>query len=215
MYNLKTTIGIIGDSWADWKKLDNSIIETFKSRSVNINVSSYGLTGATSQMIYEALISDGSISNKMLHNPDIYNIVVVAGVNDSYGHRGKAFYAKNMLSIVRTINDYSKHPIIIELPEYNIEQKPKKLKSVFKQAVFRILLDGCKTDVIADYRNALKLSLETSKMLYTLLPFDPIATEYQTSKNLYNDPWHLNTEGNTLLGSYIAESIIKHLLIFK
>lgn len=204
-------IGIIGDSWVSGKKLDQAIIDELKSSGIKADVVSIGQPGAKSKQIFRNLLSDSSnpySSNSLLIDDSISFIVVCAGVNDAAGHIGKDFYAQHMQNIVLETNSCSKFPIIVELPEFGIEKPADSYTSELKHDLYRALFDGGKTDIISDYRNALKAKLDTTKLNYKLVPFDPIVKDYSNSLNQYENPWHLTEKGYNRLGTYIGKSII-------
>lgn len=204
-------IGVIGDSWVAGKKLDLSISNELKSSGINAEVVSIGHSGAKSREIFRDLLSSSSnlySSNSLLLDDNIYFLVVVAGVNDAAGHIGKDFYTHHIKNIVSVANSYSKFPIVVELPEFDIEKSADSYPSMAKHYLYQVLFDGGKTDIISDYRNSLKTSLDATKLNYKLIPFDPIVKNYSDSINLYANPWHLNEEGYKLLGTYIGKSIV-------
>lgn len=188
-------VGLIGDSWVDNQKLDKYIKE-----SSGFEVVSYGFSGAKSRSIYRQLISGSA--NNLLTDESIGQIIIIAGVNDSSGHIGSDFYVHHIINIVSVINQYSKTPIILELPEYGIESPFKSLTSRAKATLFRFLFDKGEIDVIPQYRSALKSALDESGMHYRLIPF-PI-DDYSQNVDLYKNPWHLSDEGNKILGEYIG-----------
>ena len=208
-------IGVIGDSWVYGKKLDRSITDKLHSLGVDVSVVSFGHPGANSRQILRDLLSDNSnpySSHALLLDSDVSFLAIVAGVNDATGHMGKEFYTQHIKDIVSVVDSYSKIPIIVELPEFNIEETSGSYPSIAKHEIYKILFDDGKTDVISDYRDSLKTSLDESKLNYKLIPFTPIAEDYSASINLYSSPWHLNEEGSKRLGAYIGESISVELI---
>lgn len=207
-------IGIIGDSWVSGKKLDQSISDELKSSGINAEIISFGHPGAKSKQIYEDLISDSTApysSNSLLLDNDIQYIVVIAGVNDSACHIGKDFYTCYMTNIVSEINSHAKFPVIVELPEFGIKDQKEGFLSASKHFIFKELFDNGKTDVIADYRNALKAELNKCQLNYTIIPFEPVISDYSSNIDLYANPSHLSKEGCYKLGSYIGQSIADYI----
>jgi len=204
-------IGVIGDSWVSGKKLDKAIIDELKSSGINADVVSIGQPGAKSRQIFRNLLLDSSkpySSNSLLLDDGVSFIVVSAGVNDAAGHIGKDFYAQHMQDIVSAANSHSKFPIIVELPEFGIEEPSDSYKSELKHDLYRIIFDGGKTDIISDYRSALKTKLGTTELNYKIITFDPIVKDYSSSIDQYQNPWHLTEEGYNRLGTYIGKSIV-------
>lgn len=144
----------------------------------------------------------------MLADADVDFIVVIAGVNDTAGHIGKDFYVHHMLNIITAINASNKYPIVVEVPEFGIEEKEAFL-STLKHGLYRYLFDGGKIDVISDYRNALKGVLSNTQLKYSLIPFDGVSSDYSSNTDIYSNAFHLNTKGNELFGAVIGESIVR------
>lgn len=71
---------------------------------------------------------------------EIDYLVVVAGVNDTAGHIGKDFYAHHILAIAKAALDRSIIPVVIEVPEYCIEQTAAdSVRSWAKRTIFRYI----------------------------------------------------------------------------
>lgn len=208
-------LGLIGDSWVAGEKLD-PVIETYlRSMNIDADIISYGHPGAKSQHILSNLLSDESnpySSNALLQDDAVKHIIIIAGVNDTAGHIGSDFYVHHMTELIEVINSYGKTAIILEVPEYGIEE-PEKFKSALKHNLYKILFDDNETDVIEQYRQELASSLSETDLDFDIVPFNPIASDYHEDISLYKDQFHLNSEGNTklgkYLGSYIHNNIIK------
>lgn len=206
-----SSIGIIGDSWVADKKLETYIKKTYNNQGKQINVISSGHPGAKSKKILENLLSTDASnvysSNNILIDKNIKYVIVIAGVNDTAGHIGSDFYAHHMVEIIKTLNEHDKTALILEVPEYGIEE-PEAFKSSLKHNLYKLLFDQNKTDVIKEYRNSLNNSLEVSNLDFKIIPFDPVITDYYKQNNLYQDQFHLNEEGKQLLGTYIGEYLL-------
>lgn len=206
-------IGLIGDSWVANKDLEKAIENALASLGNDIDIISFGHPGARSKDVLNNLMSNTSSqysSSPLLVDNEIKYIIILAGVNDTAGHIGSDYYTHHMIEIVRLINSYNKTPIILEIPEYGIEE-PQSFKATLKQNLYKILFDGNKTDVIEDYRELLKNELKSLKLVYTLIPFEPTIKEYRDQKSLYSNPFHLNEEGNKVLGTYLGNYIFNKL----
>lgn len=204
----KINIGLIGDSWVADQKLDKYIEAELESKAIHVKVISYGHPGAKSNQIYTNLMNKDSAfySGSLLTYKHMKYIIVIAGVNDTSGHIGSDYYTHHMKEIVKAMNAYGKTPIILEVPEYGIEE-PRPFKSTLKHNLYKLLFDNNKTDVINDYRDALKSSLNDSQFDYEIIPFDPVVDNYYKSIHLYKDPLHLNDKGNEVLGTYIGKKL--------
>jgi len=179
-------IGVIGDSWVAFQKLDRAIEQTVAALGFEMAVLSSGHPGARSRQIYRNLFLEKATknsSNALFMDENLDYLVVVAGVNDSAEHIGKRFYAHHILLIVQAALARGVKPVIVELPEYGIEHTPSTLRE-------RIQASG-----IAD-----KVSL---------VDFSLITGDYNTSKGLYVNPSHLSRDGYSKLGKLIAHNIVE------
>lgn len=206
-------IGVIGDSWVAGQKLDHAIQETMVASGIPAEVVSSGHPGANSRQIYRNLLnndqSDPHSSNALLMDEDIDFLVVVAGVNDTVVHIGAEFYAHHMFCIIQTALDRGIKPIVVEVPEYGIEETPAvTLLSWARRTIYLWLFDYGKVDVIQEYRKKLRDTIPpaiANKVVF--VAFSSIADNYHNTKNLYANPSHLNRDGNEKLGRLIANRI--------
>lgn len=206
-------IGVIGDSWVAGQKLDRAIEQTMAASGLETVVLSSGHPGAKSRQIYRDLFLERNVehsSNSLLMDKDLDFLVVVAGVNDSAGHIGKTFYAHHMFLIIQTALARGMKPVVVEVPEYGIEDVPSEgFLSWGKRTIYLWLFDNGNVDVIKEYRKALRGKIQASSITdkVLLVDFSPITDDYNTSKALYANPSHLNHDGWSKLGSLIAQSI--------
>jgi lysophospholipase L1-like esterase len=206
-------IGVIGDSWVAGQKLDRPIEQTIAASGLKTVVLSSGHPGAKSRQIYRNLFLEKDVknsSNALFMDEDLDYLVVVAGVNDSAGHIGKKFYAHHMFLIVQAALARGIKPVIVEVPEYGIENTPSVgFLSWGKKSLYLWLIDKGNVDVIKEYRNALREKILASGIedKALLVDFSPITDDYNTSKDLYANPSHLNHDGYSKLGKLIAQSI--------
>ena len=205
-------IGIIGDSWVTGEKLDQFVEEPLLTLGIPTEVVSSGQPGAKSRQIYRNLLADKSqpySSHKLLMDEDLDYLVVIAGVNDTASHIGRDFYAHHMLCIIKAIQDRGIHPVIVEVPEFGIENAPAhNFLSLPKRLIYRTVFDGMQHDVISDYREELRGQNSRSlKDELTLVSFDFLVQDYSSKVHLYANPIHLNIEGLQLFGALIADNI--------
>ena len=208
-------IGVIGDSWVAGQKLDIAIEETMIGSGFQTEIISSGHPGAKSRQIYRNLFlekADKNSSNALFMDEDLDYLVVVAGVNDSAGRIGKTFYAHHTLLIAQTALARGVKPVIVEVPEYGIEDTPSSgFLSWGKRSIYLWLFDSGNVDVIKEYRMALREKIQASGIAdkVLLVDFSPITDDYNTSKGLYANPSHLNHDGYSKLGKLIAHSIVE------
>ena len=207
-------IGIIGDSWVAGGKLDQAIRDVMLDSGVSAEIVSSGHPGARSRQIYQDMLSAESkpfSSQKLFMDEDLDYLVVIAGVNDTAGHIGQDYYAYHMLCIIKAAQIRGIHPVIVEVPEFGIEDAAETgFMSYMKHTIYRIVFDGRQVNVITAYREALK-NQTTATMLedMTMVSFSPLVKDYSQSKNLYANPSHLNKIGYQQLGSLIAANIVE------
>jgi len=206
-------IGVIGDSWVAGNKLDQAIEQTMTTSGFKTEVVSSGHPGAKSRQIYRDLFLEKDVeysSNGLFMDNDLDYLVIVAGVNDTAGHIGKTFYAHHIFLIIQTALSRGIKPIVVEVPEYGIEDTPSVgLLSWGKRTIYLWLFDNGSMDVVREYRNALRENIKTSDIAdkVMLVDFSPITDDYHTSKDLYANPSHLNHGGYSRLGELIAHSL--------
>jgi hypothetical protein len=124
-------VAYIGDSWAFGHKYHDCKIAELLSKELSrpVCVSSYGIGGLTSKEIYHALFEFDSLRHFMERGYDY--CYISAGINDTYKKMSTAYYKKSMDCIIRFLLTNQIHPIIQEIPDYNINktyenQKPDK-----------------------------------------------------------------------------------------
>ena len=205
-------IGIIGDSWVAGQKLDQAIHDSLKGAGIDAEVVSSGHPGAKSRQILRDLFGSKSepySSRSLLDDHELDYLVILAGVNDTAGHIGADFYAHHMFSIIKLSQTRAIFPIIVEVPEYGIEDTPSEgVLSYTKRLLYKLLFDNMKENVINDYRHALKTKLaEMQEETFAVVSFDSVVEGYSHAKSLYANPSHLNKSGYIKLGTHIGEKI--------
>lgn len=192
-----SSVAVIGDSWV----ADNKLDEHIEKHVENINVKSIGFSGFRTQMILDKF-DDSKVLN-ILNDKSIEKVIIIAGVNDSAGYYGSNYYSQHIIEMVKIINEFEKTAVLVELPEYGIEES-RPLISSLKSGTYRYLFDKGNVDIIQEYRDTLTSRLSLTELDYEIMPFDSVATDYHDSLHLYKNFSHLNESGNELLGKEIA-----------
>lgn len=205
-------IGIIGDSWVAGQKIDQAVQDALAASGISATVISSGHPGAKSRQIYQDMIAKEVTpfsSNHILMDEDLDYLVVVAGVNDTAGHIGSDFYAHHMLCIIKAIQARGIYPIIVEVPEYGIEDTTEiGILSYMKRSVYQIFFDGMQQDVIDRYRQSLRQRLASEKIENVfIISFSSVVDDYSKHIGLYANPSHLNDEGYQKLGHAIGANV--------
>ena len=121
--NYKDTLRIacIGDSWAYMHKSHDCKITKIISDSIHhpVSVHSFGICGLTSKEIYEHIFVNPEFKHFMQERRYDY-CFVSAGINDTYKKMNSSYYKKSMEGIIDFLLANHIHPIILEIPDYNI-----------------------------------------------------------------------------------------------
>jgi lysophospholipase L1-like esterase len=212
------TIGIIGDSWVAAGNLDAFVKNSMAQNGRRCTIFSGGLGGAKTKQVYNNLFSPAKdfFSTAYIKEKQVKYCIISCGVNDSFGQFGKRFYSKNMCMIIKELLKYNIKPVIIELPEYGVEELYGKLHIVnkIKNNVYAFFTSDSGLDNIKEYREALmeemKKQLLQDKIVF--IDFDAVCSDYSKCSYLYTDHLHLTDEGYSKLADEIANGICTDLL---
>lgn len=207
-------IAIIGDSWAflhqDHQCIISNLINEIKQNKVKVR--DYGICGLTSKGLYYGLFYNDSIRNIIRWSPDY--CVIFIGINDTDQKIGKYYYRKNMKLILDFFVERHIIPVIMEIPNYGIDNSYYS-RSV-KEKMWRrvsMLFTGSNLNCISDYNNELQEVLEKYNIGNELLvvraeSWNPEG--FRDSRGIYtSDLMHINEKGYTILDSCLANTIVK------
>ncbi len=207
-------IAYIGDSWAFGHQFHKCKIADILSRELSrpVIVSSYGIGGLTSKEIYHALYEIDGLRHFMERGYDY--CYISAGINDTYKKMSTSYYQKSMNCIIRFLLANNIHPIIQEIPDYNINktyENQKAPKKLIRQ--LSMLINHTKMDCKQDFRDALN-ELITEKDYndkVSIIRYKSWNSDYEEDlKTFYtNDQMHLNEKGYTVLDSMIAKQLLQ------
>lgn len=207
-------VAFIGDSWAYMhrehdcqigKYINNAIKRSFK-------IQSYGVCGLTSKEIYENMFENHDFMLFLQTNTFDY-CFISAGINDTYKKMGITYYKQNMDFIIQFMLANNIHPIILNIPDYDIQKSFERQK--FTRKILRqisMFINNQPIDCKQIFRDALEeLILEKGYQ-------DKVSIiRYQTWNNNYyddlnklyqDDRLHLNKQGYIKLDSIIAKEIL-------
>jgi lysophospholipase L1-like esterase len=209
-------VALLGDSWVAHDKLTQAVLDELGKRGVkDIAVRSFGQPGATSRQVLDNLLEPETAENssaEVLADKRVRFAVVIVGVNDSIGHRGADFYVHHVLQIVGVLRNRGIQSLVLELPEYGIQQihDARGFARWLKHEFFIQVFDGGKTDVIADYRAALREALDAAGLRdeVVVIDFESIVSSYDEQSDLFRDPAHLNEAGQQRLAHTIAAAVV-------
>lgn len=214
-----TTIGIVGDSWVEDKKLDTIIQRYLSDANIETRIISSHQGGAESKQVYQNLFREHSASHSsrfVIENRPDY-CVVVAGVNDASSQVGPRFYSHHMALIIKTLLHYEIVPFIVSLPEFGIEEIPENM-NIFTGALWKIrnsisasITNKGQINNIVTYRNKLITDLESDNLLdrVIIIDFDLVCDDYSKCLQLYVDRGHLSKCGDRKLSRIIADKLIE------
>ncbi len=207
-------IAYIGDSWAFMHKdYDKIMSENIKKQIKRPTiVKSFGLCGYTSKKIYKSLFSNSKFKKYIFEGYDY--CFISAGINDSYQKVRYESYKENMNNIIKFMIDNNITPILLEIPDYNIQQafynqtlSRKILRKIF-MLIYNIPID-CKQGY-RDALNELTKQVKWSQKIHTIRYKSWNNNYIEDLKYIYtSDGMHLNKKGYYKLDSCITNIIIK------
>ncbi len=208
-------IAYIGDSWAFGHQNHQCKIKELLENRLHcpVIVSSYGIGGLTSKEIYLALFKSDSFKHFMEKGYDF--CFLSAGINDTYKKMSTPYYKESIYCIIQFLLANHIHPIIQEIPDYNI-QKAFERETTKKIIIRRIsmLINGTGIDCKQQFRDALDELVKEKRYQkdISIIRYKSWNNNYKKDLNeLYaNDQMHLNDKGYVALDSVIANEIIAH-----
>ena len=116
-------IAYIGDSWAFMHKDHDCQMAQLLEDSLHrpAKVHSYGICGLTSKEIYENLF-DNSDFKSFLQKRSYEYCFISAGINDTYRKMNTTYYQHSMDGIIQFLLANNIHPIVLEIPDYDIQK---------------------------------------------------------------------------------------------
>ena len=213
-------IAYIGDSWA----LGHSGIWTFgpKPHSCQISniitdslhkpviIESYGIGGLTSKNIYYAFFDVDSFNQFLKEGYDY--CFISAGINDTYCKMSISYYKQSINLIIRFLLNNHIHPIILEIPDYNIFKAFEKQK-INKKLIrhLSMFVNETQLDCKQQFRDALDelITKNDYKDKVSILRYKSWNKNYENDLNeLYiEDQMHLNDKGYNALDNAIINII--------
>lgn len=209
------TIGIVGDSWATFNKLDAILHQELLENGFKNKIISGGQSGAKTRLIYQNLFKDASKKNSckfIIESMPDY-CIVLAGTNDAIGQMGGNYYAYHIIKVINALLNYGIRPVVITLPKVGIKETHNNM-NIFQR--YRNLLSASfnnkgKIENIESYRGKLieKLDIAGLKDSILLVDFDKVCDSFKAGSDLYKNPLHLSARGNKKLAHFIAKELIK------
>lgn len=210
-------IAFIGDSWAFMHKDHNCKIAQMLQDSIHrpVKVHSYGVCGLTSKEIYERFF-DNRDFKQFLTRRRYEFCYVSAGINDTYKKMSTSYYQQSMDGIIQFLLSNQIHPIIQEIPDYDINisfERQKTSRKLLRR--LSMMINDTPLDCKQLFREALDELIREKN--YT----DKVSIiRYKTwnrngdkdLKNLYrSDRLHLNDNGYAVLDRAITKEILNQI----
>ena len=207
-------IAYIGDSWALMHREHNcqiaKLLEDTLHRPVEIH--SYGICGLTSKEIYEKMFDIGNFRDFLQKRGYDY-CLVSAGINDSYKKMCTDYYKISMDGIIQFLLSNHIHPIILELPDYNIQKAFDR--QTLNRKILRYLsmfINNMSIDCKQMYRNALDEMIKAKgyQNSVRIIHYLSWNNDYNSDLQILyqSDGMHLNKQGYGKLDSVIVKEII-------
>ena len=207
-------IAYIGDSWAFMHKNHKCQIPKRLESKLHcpIRVHSYGLCGQTSKEIYESIF-DNDDMKRFLQRRGYQFCFVSAGINDTYKKMSTSYYKKSMNGIIQFLLDNHIHPIILEIPDYDIkksfDRQTTSKKLLRKLSMF---INNTPLDCKQKFRDALDELIREKEYQnkVSIIRYKSWNNDYHQDLNLIylEDGLHLNEHGYAKLDSIIAKEIV-------
>ena len=210
-------IAFIGDSWAfmhkDHKCMIPQLLQDLIHRPVKVH--SYGICGLTSKEIYENMFCNNDFKQFLSKRRYEY-CYISGGINDTYKKMSTSYYQQSMDGIIQFLLSNHIHPIIQEIPEYDINlsfERQKTSRKILRR--LSIMINNTPLDCKQQFRDALdelvhekKYSDKVSMIRYKSWNGDGD----KDLNNLYrSDRLHLNDNGYVALDKAIAIEILNQI----
>lgn len=207
-------IAYIGDSWAFMHKDHDCQIAQLLEDSLNrpVKVHSYGICGKTSKEIYDNMFENADFKH-FLQKRSYEYCFISAGINDTYKKMSISYYQQSMDGIIQMLLTNHIHPIILEIPDYDIQkayinQKTNR-KMLRKLSMF---VNNTPLDCKQLFRHAFDVLVDTKeyKDRISIIRYQSWNNDYNNDQQrLYKgDGMHLNDNGYQILDSTIANEIL-------
>ena len=208
-------IVFIGDSWAFFHEPRDIEASEMLSDILKHPVifRSFGICGLTSKEIYEQLFYNDSLKHFL--QKGCHYCVISAGINDTYKKMSKDYYVKSMEAIINFFLYNNVTPLLIEIPDYDIEkcyQRQTLTRKVLRQ--FSMLVNNTPIDCKQIFREALDSILsDYYKEKVVILNYKVWNNHYAEDLDHFyqKDGLHLNAMGYSVLDRQIGLCLLKQI----
>ena len=206
-------IAFIGDSWAFIHKNHECKIAQILQDALHrpVKVHSFGICGLTSKEIYESIFDDEDYKYFFTQRRYKY-CYVSAGINDTYKKMSTSYYQQSMDGIIQFLLSNHIHPIIQEIPDYDIYTSFDRQKASRKLLrSLSMMINNTPLDCKQLFRDALDALIHEKKYSdkVSLIRYKSWnGNGLKDLNTLYkSDRMHLNDKGYATLDSAITRTI--------
>lgn len=210
-------IAFIGDSWAFMHKDHDCKMAQMLQDSLHrpVKVHSYGVCGLTSKEIYENIF-DNRDFKQFLSKRRYEFCYVSAGINDTYKKMSTSYYQQSMDGIIQFLLSNQIHPIIQEIPDYdiNISFERQKTSRKFLRRL-SMMINDTPLDCKQLFRDALDELFHEKNYTDKVSIIRYKSWNNNGDKDLENlyrsDRLHLNDNGYAVLDRAITKEILNQI----
>lgn len=181
-----------------------------------VKVHSYGVCGLTSKEIYENIF-DNSDFKQFLSKRRYEYCYISAGINDTYKKMNTSYYQQSMNGIIQFLLSSHIHPIIQEIPDYDIYtsfDRQKTSRKILRR--LSMMINNTPLDCKQLFRDTLDELIREKgyQDKVSIVRYKSWNNDYSNDiKQLYlDDGLHLNEQGYAKLDSAIAKEIISFIV---
>ena len=207
-------IAYIGDSWAYWHKDHECQIAQILENTLHcpVKVHSYGICGRTSREIYENMFENSDFNDFLTKRRYEY-CYVSAGINDTHKKMSIPYYQQSINYIIQLMLTNNVHPIIQEIPDYDIKKIDNNQK-FYKKFIRRLYMyfHDMPIDCKQMFRDALDNLIQEKgyQDRVSIIRYKTWNNDFSKDLNhlYWHDHLHLNENGYAKLDSAIANVIL-------
>ena len=203
-------IAYIGDSWAFMHKDHDCEMSKLITDTLHqpVSVHSYGICGLTSKEIYENIYENADFKH-FLQKRSYEYCFIAAGINDTYKKMSTRYYKQSMDGIIQLLLYNNIRPIILEIPDYDIQKAyhwQKSLRKILRD--ISMYINDTPVDCKQMFREVLD-ELVFEKGYENKVNIVHYQSWNNDRQRLYReDGMHLNDYGYQVLDSVIAKEIL-------
>lgn len=210
-------IAFIGDSWAFMHKDHDCKIAQMLQDSIHrpVKIHSYGVCGLTSKEIYENIFENSDFKH-FLSKRRYEFCYVSAGINDTYKKMCISYYQKSMDGIIQFLLSNHIHPIIQEIPDYDINisfERQKTSRKLLRR--LSMMINDTPLDCKKLFRDALNELIHEKNYADKVSIIRYNSWNNNGDKDLDNlyrsDRLHLNDNGYAVLDRAITKEILNQI----